>query len=60
MGTMNSGWQNTSAKIIRQGWQCPVCLHVYSPDTSVCFYCPPKVKASNSTNDSAHQREEDE
>lgn len=23
----------------RQGWQCPLCKRVYSPDTSMCFYC---------------------
>lgn len=22
-----------------QGWQCPVCGRVYSPTTSMCFYC---------------------
>ena len=23
----------------RQGWQCPVCGRVYSPDTMQCPYC---------------------
>lgn len=23
----------------RQGWQCPICGRVYSPDTSMCWYC---------------------
>ena len=24
---------------IRQGWQCPICERVYSPDTYICIYC---------------------
>lgn len=24
---------------VPQGWQCPVCKRVYSPDTSMCAYC---------------------
>ena len=24
---------------VRQGWQCPICKRVYSPDTSMCAYC---------------------
>lgn len=23
----------------QQGWQCPVCRRVYSPTTSMCYYC---------------------
>jgi hypothetical protein len=23
----------------RQGWECPKCERVYSPDTVMCFYC---------------------
>lgn len=23
----------------QQGWQCPICKRVYSPTTSMCFYC---------------------
>ena len=26
-------------KIIPMGWQCPVCNRVYSPTTSMCYYC---------------------
>ena len=22
-----------------QGWQCPVCRRVYSPSTTMCYYC---------------------
>ena len=22
-----------------QGWMCPICKRVYSPYTSMCFYC---------------------
>lgn len=36
--------------MVQQGWQCPCCSKVYSPTTSMCFYCPPKVTvASNLT-----------
>lgn len=24
---------------IQQGWQCPVCKRVYSPTTTMCYYC---------------------
>ena len=27
---------------VRKGWQCPICSRVYSPDTTMCFVCPPK------------------
>lgn len=30
------GWQ---PNFIRQGWQCPCCGRVYSPDTTMCLYC---------------------
>ena len=23
----------------RQGWQCPICKRVYSPDTQWCYFC---------------------
>lgn len=23
----------------RQGWQCPICRRVYSPDTMMCPFC---------------------
>ena len=23
----------------QQGWQCPICRRVYSPMTSMCYYC---------------------
>jgi hypothetical protein len=26
-----------------QGWECPKCKRVYSPTTSMCFYCPNRV-----------------
>lgn len=25
--------------IAQQGWQCPLCKRVYSPDTPCCWYC---------------------
>ncbi len=27
----------------RNGWQCPICKHVYSPIMPLCPYCPRKV-----------------
>lgn len=24
---------------IQQGWQCPICNRIYSPQTSICLYC---------------------
>lgn len=37
--------------LIQQGWQCPVCKRVYSPTTSMCWYCggDQKVNVSTST-----------
>lgn len=32
-----------------QGWQCPVCKHVYSPSMVVCSYCPPRIENATST-----------
>ena len=26
--------------LMSRGWECPKCGHVYSPTTSMCFYCP--------------------
>ena len=25
--------------MINQGWQCPVCEHVYAPHVSMCKFC---------------------
>ena len=30
------GWQ---PNFIQQGWQCPCCGRVYSPNTPMCLYC---------------------
>ena len=32
-----------------QGWQCPICKRVYSPTTSMCWYCGGDQKVSIST-----------
>ena len=24
---------------VQQGWQCPICKRVYSPNTMMCYYC---------------------
>ena len=34
--TTELGGQHTFCS---QGWQCPICHRVYSPWTSMCFYC---------------------
>lgn len=31
-----------------QGWQCPVCGRVYSPSTTMCFYCNNSPTNTNS------------
>lgn len=36
-------------KFIRQGWECPKCGRVYSPDTSMCMYCGQKDQNTYST-----------
>jgi len=33
----------------RQGWTCPKCGRVYSPDTPQCWYCNGGVKTMPST-----------
>lgn len=34
---------------IRQGWQCPICHRVYSPDTPMCYYCGNETIMTSST-----------
>lgn len=34
---------------IRQGWQCPICKRVYSPHTTMCFYCGGECKTTITT-----------
>ena len=34
---------------VQQGWQCPMCQHVYSPTTPMCYYCPPKTTVQTTT-----------
>lgn len=29
---------------IQQGWQCPKCDRIYSPNSGMCFYCMPKPR----------------
>ena len=29
----------SESSMVRQGWQCPVCHRVYSPDTVMCLHC---------------------
>lgn len=28
----------------QKGWQCPICKHVFSPTTPMCYFCPNKTK----------------
>lgn len=35
--------------IASQGWQCPICKTVYSPNTPVCFYCNPNSTRTTAT-----------
>lgn len=34
---------------VNKGWQCPICGRVYSPTTSMCFYCGNKEIANQQT-----------
>lgn len=34
---------------VSKGWQCPICGRVYSPTTSMCFYCGNKEIANQQT-----------
>lgn len=34
---------------VRKGWQCPICGRVYSPTTTMCFYCGNKEIANQQT-----------
>ena len=38
--------------IAQQGWQCPICKTVYSPNTPMCYYCNPgATKTTTSASD---------
>jgi len=40
MGTAQHNWSTGDffyQQLPQQGWQCPVCLKVYSPSTPMCF-----------------------
>lgn len=28
---------------VQQGWRCPICRRVYSPNTPMCWYCGREV-----------------
>jgi len=30
---------------LQQGWQCPVCKHVYAPSVAMCTRCPAQPAA---------------
>jgi hypothetical protein len=33
-----------------QGWECPKCKRVYSPQTMMCIACPQYTKSETTTN----------
>lgn len=35
----------------QQGWQCPICKRVYSPNTMMCYYCG----NGNTTTETTHK-----
>jgi hypothetical protein len=39
----------TNETFIQQGWQCPICKTVYSPTTSMCFFCNPNSNKTTTT-----------
>jgi uncharacterized OB-fold protein len=39
-----------------QGWQCPVCLHVYAPSVAICAYCPIKAEVNTTTTKMIYQK----
>lgn len=40
-----------------EGWRCPVCGHVYSPTTPMCFYCSNKEGTVQTTGTSVNDSE---
>ena len=44
---------NYEVSSIQQGWQCPICKRVYSPNTMMCFYCGGECKTGISTDGTA-------
>ena len=44
VGRVTFGQQFSYAQ---EGWECPKCKRVYSPSSSLCFYChPPKMESA--------------
>ena len=35
---------------VPQGWECPKCKRVYSPQTMMCIACPQYTKSETTTN----------
>ena len=33
----------------QQGWQCPICKRVYSPFTTMCYYCGGECRTTATT-----------
>ena len=36
--------------LVQQGWQCPICKRVYSPTTSMCYYCSGETTTTTTNN----------
>ena len=34
---------------VQQGWQCPICKRIYSPTTTMCYYCNQDTITTSST-----------
>lgn len=43
---------------LRQGWQCPVCHHCYSPAVQVCMFCPSSYGTFDTSMFCAHEWDE--
>ena len=35
---------------VRQGWQCPICKRVFSPQTFMCYFCGKETRTETSDN----------
>ena len=39
-----------------QGWQCPICKRVYSPMTTMCYYCGNGVQTTKTSTGNEHDK----
>lgn len=50
--------KKSSVNAVQYGWQCPVCLHVYSPTTTMCTSCGRKTASAAHLNDTDYYQYE--